>query len=119
MKKFLGLIIASGEVAGKEMVGGSPFTSNPNNVKAGHQRGFDFCKYSLFFLNIYYVDHFWVSTYNNSSKRRTLKDLINKINRSLYIIWLLEDIANNSNKYCIFGLTFQSPLSTLIMDFRK
>ena len=74
MKKFLGLIIASGEVAGKEMIGGSPFTSNPNNVKAGHQRGFDFCKYSLFFLNIYYVDHFWVSTYNNSSKRRTLKD---------------------------------------------
>ena len=39
--------------------------------------------------------------------------IINKINRSLYIIWLLEEIANNSNKYCIFGLTFQ------IMDFGK
>ena len=37
--------------------------------------------------------------------------IINKINRSLYIIWLLEEITNNSNKYCIFGLTFQSPLS--------
>ena len=36
--------------------------------------------------------------------------LINKINGSLYIIWLLEEITNNSNKYCIFGLTFQSPL---------
>ena len=33
------------------------------------------------------------------------------MNRSLYIIWLLEEITNNSNKYCIFGLTFQSPLS--------
>ena len=30
--------------------------------------------------------------------------IINKINRSLYIIWLLEEITNNSNKYCIFGL---------------
>ena len=37
--------------------------------------------------------------------------IINKINRSLYIIWLLEEKTNNSNKYCIFGLTFQSPLS--------
>ena len=37
--------------------------------------------------------------------------IINKINRSLYIIWLLEEITNNSNKYCIFWLTFQSPLS--------
>ena len=27
------------------------------------------------------------------------------------MIWLLEEITNNSNKYCIFGLTFQSPLS--------
>ena len=35
--------------------------------------------------------------------------IINKTNRSLYIIWLLEGITNNSNKYCIFGLTFQSP----------
>ena len=35
--------------------------------------------------------------------------LINKINRNLYIIWLLEEMTNNSNKYCIFGLTFQSP----------
>ena len=26
--------------------------------------------------------------------------IINKINRSLYIIWLLEEIINNSNKYC-------------------
>ena len=36
--------------------------------------------------------------------------IINKINRSLYIIWLLEEITNNSNKYCIFGLTFQSKI---------
>ena len=34
--------------------------------------------------------------------------IINKINRSLCIIWLLEEITNDSNKYCIFGLTFQS-----------
>ena len=26
--------------------------------------------------------------------------IINKINRSLYIIWLLEEITNNFNKYC-------------------
>ena len=62
------------EVSGKETVGGSPFTSIPNRNKAGHHRGFDFWKCFLFFLDIYYVDHLWVSTYNNSSKRRTLKD---------------------------------------------
>ena len=27
--------------------------------------------------------------------------IINKINRSLYIIWLLEEITNNSNKYLL------------------
>ena len=43
--------------------------------------------------------------------------IINKINRSLYIIWLLEEITNNSNKYCIFRLTFQSPLKSIIWLF--
>ena len=33
------------------------------------------------------------------------------------MIWLLEEITNNSNKYCIFGLTFQSPLQYLLKLF--
>ena len=45
-----------------------------------------------------------------SSPTETKCGIINKINRTLYIIWFLEDITNNSNKYCIFGLTFQSPI---------
>ena len=36
------------------------------------------------------------------------QEVINTINRSLYITWLLEEITNNSNKYCIFGLTLET-----------
>ena len=56
----------------------------------------------LSFMKYNYIQKMFIRAYSL---------IINKINRSLYIIWLLEEITNNSNKYCIFGLTFQSPLS--------
>ena len=40
---------------------------------------------------------------------RAYSFIINKVKRSLYI--LLEKDDKISNKYCIFGLTFQSPFS--------